>query len=101
MKKKITKIIAILSFVAAICVTGFTLSQNNEYKKFLELNKRALAEEGVHADFGYASIDARCKRGLQSCTFQCPHCTTEYRSIYMGDIVSFSGNCPSCGRFFN
>ena len=46
MKKKITKIIAILSF-AAICVTGFTLSQNNEYKKFLELNKRALAEEGV------------------------------------------------------
>ena len=43
MKKKITKIIAILSFAAAICVTGFTLSQNNEYKKFLEMNKRALA----------------------------------------------------------
>ena len=56
MKKKITKIIAILSF-AAICVTGFTLSQNNEYKKFLEMNKKALAEEGVPADFGHISIN--------------------------------------------
>ena len=101
MKKKITKIIAVLSFAAAICVTGFTLSQNNEYKKFLEMNKKALAEEGVPADFGHISINARCYRGLDYCSFQCPHCNEPYTSKYLGDIASFTGNCPSCGLFFN
>ena len=47
MKRKTTKFIAVALSTVAICVLGLHLSQNNEYKKFLELNKRALAEEGV------------------------------------------------------
>ncbi|MBR5857213.1 MAG: hypothetical protein IKY70_08055 [Bacteroidales bacterium] len=101
MKKNLFKVITIAIVSTVISVLGLHLSQNNEYKKFLELNKKALAEEGVPADFGYGSINARCYRGLDNCSFACPHCKEPYTSLYLGDIASFSGNCPSCGRFFN
>ena len=53
MKKKNLKFLAVLSLAAAICVTGITLSQNNEYKKFLELNKKALAEDKTYTFWGF------------------------------------------------
>jgi len=42
----------VLFFAAAICVTGITLSQNNEYKKFLELNKKVLASDKIYTFWG-------------------------------------------------
>ena len=47
MKRKTTKFIAVALVTVAICVLGLLLSHDNEYKKFLEMNKKALAEEGV------------------------------------------------------
>ena len=95
MKKKITKIIAILSFAAAICVTGFTLSQNNEYKKLLELNKKALAEDKEHM-FGNG-IHGKCSSISGKCIFICPRCGYESdRMSSLGDPYELSGICIFC-----
>ena len=51
-EKKTFKILAVLFFAAAICVTGITLSQNNEYKKLLELNKKVLASDKIYTFWG-------------------------------------------------
>lgn len=97
MKKKITKIIAILSFAAAICVTGFTLSQNNEYKKLLELNKKALASEG-QVQFGEWELWGRCSYAIIECTYTCTNCHTELTAGINGRSFDMSGNCPVCGE---
>ena len=95
MKKKITKIIAILSFAAAICVTGFTLSQNNEYKKFLEMNKRALATEKEY--FFGNGMYGKGSAISGKCEYICPKCGFESgRLSTMGDPYDIGGFC-FCG----
>ena len=97
MKKKITKNIAVLSFTAAICVTGFTLSQNNEYKKFLEMNKRALASEG-QVQFGEWELWGRCSYAIIECSYTCTNCQTELTAGVNGRSFDMIGNCPICGE---
>ncbi len=95
MKKKTFKILAVLFFAAAICVTGITLSQNNEYKKFLELNKKALATEKEYL-FGNGQY-GKCSAISGKCEYICPKCGFESgRLSTMGDPYDIGGFC-FCG----
>ena len=99
MKNKTLKIFAILLFAAAICVTGITLSQNNEYKKFLELNKKALAEEGKKYSFG-GGLNGYCSNFGYTCFFVCSFCDYESPKVSVGTAIEVHGTCPGCGHLY-
>lgn len=98
MKKKNLKFLAVLSLAAAICVTGITLSQNNEYKKFLELNKKALAEDKEH--MFDVLIKGKCSDHGMSCHFLCPVCGYKSNKAGLGTIYDIHGICPGCNKIF-
>ena len=97
MKKKTFKILAVLSFAAAICVTGITLSRNNEYKKLLDLNKKALASD-IKVQFEVWELWGRCSYAIIECKYTCKTCLTGYTAGISGRAFDMSGNCPSCGQ---
>ncbi|MBR5857210.1 MAG: hypothetical protein IKY70_08040 [Bacteroidales bacterium] len=99
MGKKTLKIFAILLFAAAICVTGITLSQNNEYKKFLELNKKALASDKIY-NFG-GTLRGECSYEASACKFICPLCGYKSTQVASGNPENVSGICPECYNYIN
>ena len=98
-KKKTFKILAVLFFAAAICVTGITLSQNNEYKKLLELNKKALAEEGKKYSFG-GGLNGYCSNVGYDCSFICSFCDYVSPHMSLDTPTEVHGTCPGCGHLY-
>ena len=99
MKKKTFKILAVLSFAAAICVTGITLSRNNEYKKLLDLNKKALASDKIYT-FG-GTLRGSCSDDATSCKFICPYCGHSATAVASGQPENVSGMCTECFNYIN
>ncbi len=99
MKKKTFKIFAVLFFAAAICVTGITLSQNNEYKKFLELNKKVLASDKIYTFWG--TLRGSCSDDATSCKFICPYCNHSAAPVASGQPENVSGICTECFNYIN
>jgi hypothetical protein len=95
MKNNLSKIITAVIVAVSVSFISLHLSQDNEYKKLLKLNKKALATEKYYT-FGNGMY-GKCSTISGFCEFTCPTCGFESgRLSSLGEPYDISGICIFC-----
>lgn len=97
MKNNLSKIISAVIIAVSVGFISLHLSQDNEYKKLLKLNKKALASDG-QVQFGEWELWGRCSYAIIECKYTCTKCKTDLTAGINGRSCDMSGNCPVCGK---